>query len=87
MNTTASTNNNVATIESKKPANKQELIATNIKLLIEQLAPRISSFITATLRCWRNRWKIQQTASVILAALGPLIADEVTNEQLAEGAA
>jgi hypothetical protein len=30
---------------------------------------------------------IQQTASVILAALEPSIADEVTNEELAEVAA
>jgi antirestriction protein ArdC len=45
MNTTA-TNNNVATIDSKKPTSKQELIATNIKLLIEQLEAGHSAALT-----------------------------------------
>jgi hypothetical protein len=53
MNTTA-TNNNVATIDSKKPTSKQELIATNIKLLIEQLeagkSDALSNYLTAMSR-------------------------------------
>ena len=44
MNTTATTNN-VATI-SKKPATKQEIIAANIKLLIEQLEAGHSECLT-----------------------------------------
>jgi hypothetical protein len=46
MNTTAITHNNLATIDSKKPNTKQELIATNIKLLIEQLAAGQSEALT-----------------------------------------
>jgi hypothetical protein len=53
MNTTA-TNNNVATIDSKKPTSKQELIATNIKLLIEQLeagkSDALTNYLTAMSR-------------------------------------
>jgi len=45
MNTTANTNN-VATIDSKKPTTKQELIAANIKLLIEQLEAGHSDVLT-----------------------------------------
>ena len=54
MNTTATTNNNVATIDSKKPTSKQELIATNIKLLIEQLeagqSDALTNYLTAMSR-------------------------------------
>jgi hypothetical protein len=53
MNTTA-TNNNVATIDSKKPTSKQELIASNIKLLIEQLeagqSDALTNYLTAVSR-------------------------------------
>jgi hypothetical protein len=45
MSNTANTNN-VATINSKKPATKQELIAANIKLLIEQLEAGHSDALT-----------------------------------------
>jgi hypothetical protein len=45
MSTTATTNN-VATIDSKKPSTKQELIAANIKLLIEQLEAGHSDALT-----------------------------------------
>ena len=45
MNTTANTNT-VATIDSKKPTTKQELIAANIKLLIEQLEAGHSDALT-----------------------------------------
>ena len=45
MNTTADTMN-VATIDSKKPTTKQELIAANIKLLIEQLEAGHSEALT-----------------------------------------
>ena len=44
MNTTANTNN-VATI-SKKPSTKQEIIAANVKLLIEQLEAGRSECLT-----------------------------------------
>lgn len=54
MNTTATTNKNVATIDSKKPTSKQELIATNIKLLIEQLeagqSDALTNYLTAMSR-------------------------------------
>lgn len=54
MNTTAITNSNVATIDSKKPSTKQELIATNIKLLIEQLeaghSDALTNYLTAMSR-------------------------------------
>ena len=46
MNTTAITHNNLATIDSKKPNTKQELIATNVKLLIEQLEAGHSEALT-----------------------------------------
>lgn len=53
MSNTAATNN-VATIDSKKPLTKQELIATNIKLLIEQLeaghSDALTSYLTAMSR-------------------------------------
>ena len=53
MNTTANTNN-VATIDSKKPTTKQELIAANIKLLIEQLeaghSDALTNYLTAMSR-------------------------------------
>jgi hypothetical protein len=45
MNSTATTDN-VATIDSKKPSTKQELIAANIKLLIEQLEAGHSEALT-----------------------------------------
>jgi hypothetical protein len=44
MNTTANANN-VTTI-SKKPSAKQEIIATNVKLLIEQLEAGHSDALT-----------------------------------------
>jgi hypothetical protein len=54
MNTTATTNNNIATIDSKKPTSKQELIASNIKLLIEQLeagqSDALTNYLTAMSR-------------------------------------
>jgi antirestriction protein ArdC len=53
MNTTTTTNN-IATINSKKPNNKQELIAANIKLLIEQLeaghSEALTNYLTAMSR-------------------------------------
>src|SRR6202012_2277500 len=53
MNTTANTNN-VTTIDSKKPLTKQELIAANIKLLIEQLeaghSEALTNYLTAMSR-------------------------------------
>jgi hypothetical protein len=53
MNTTATTNN-IAAIDSKKPTNKQELIAANIKLLIEQLeaghSEALTNYLTAMSR-------------------------------------
>ena len=52
MNSTA-TINNVATI-SKKPSTKQEIVATNIKLLIEQLeagqSEALTNYLTAMSR-------------------------------------
>jgi hypothetical protein len=45
MSNTATTNN-VATIDSKKPSSKQELVAANIKLLIEQLEAGHSGALT-----------------------------------------
>jgi hypothetical protein len=51
---TIATTNNVATIDSKKPTNKQELIAANIKLLIEQLeagqSDALTNYLTAMSR-------------------------------------
>jgi len=53
MNSTATTNI-VTTIESKKPNTKQELIAANIKLLIEQLeaghSDALTNYLTAMSR-------------------------------------
>jgi hypothetical protein len=53
MSSTA-TDNNVATIDSKKPSTKQELIAANIKLLIEQLeagkSDALTNYLTAMSR-------------------------------------
>jgi hypothetical protein len=46
MSSVATTTNNVATIDSKKPSTKQELIAANIKLLIEQLEAGHSEALT-----------------------------------------
>ncbi len=47
----AAATNNVANIDSKKPSTKQELIAANIKLLIEQLeaghSEALSHYLTA----------------------------------------
>ena len=60
------TNNNLAAIDSKKPNSKQELIANNIKLLIEQLeaghSEALTNYLTAMSRfhifalatCWRS---------------------------------
>jgi hypothetical protein len=45
MSSTANTNN-IATANAKKPNTKQELIATNIKLLIEQLEAGHSNALT-----------------------------------------
>jgi len=54
MNTTAINHNNSATIDSKKPNTKQELIAANIKLLIEQLeagqSEALTNYLTAMSR-------------------------------------
>ncbi|WP_263358564.1 ArdC family protein [Acidicapsa ligni] len=51
---TIATTNNIATIDSKKPTNKQELIAVNIKLLIEQLeaghSEALTNYLTAMSR-------------------------------------
>ena len=48
------TTSNVATIDSKKPSTKQELIAANIKLLIEQLeaghSEALTNYLTAMSR-------------------------------------
>jgi hypothetical protein len=48
------TTNNIATIDSKKPTNKQELIAANITLLIEQLeaghSEALTNYLTAMSR-------------------------------------
>ena len=53
MNSTAATNT-VTTIDSKKPNTKQELIAANIKLLIEQLeagrSDALTNYLTAMSR-------------------------------------
>ena len=53
MNTTATTSN-TTTIDSKKPNTKQELIAANIKLLIEQLeagqSDALTNYLTAMSR-------------------------------------
>ena len=50
----SSTANNVTTIDSKKPQSKQELIAANIKLLIEQLeagkSDAFTNYLTAMSR-------------------------------------
>ena len=50
----AATTNNVANIDSKKPSTKQELIAANIKLLIEQLeaghSEALTNYLTAMSR-------------------------------------
>jgi hypothetical protein len=47
-------NNTIANIDSKKPTSKQELIATNIKLLIEQLeagqSDALTNYLTAMSR-------------------------------------
>jgi hypothetical protein len=54
MNSAANTNNSVTTINSKKPSTKQELIAANIKLLIEQLeaghSDALTNYLTAMSR-------------------------------------
>jgi hypothetical protein len=54
MNSAATANNTVATIDSKKPNTKQELIAANIKLLIEQLeagrSDALTNYLTAMSR-------------------------------------
>jgi hypothetical protein len=53
MNSAAATNNDTA-IDSKKPATKQELIAANVKLLIEQLeaghTETLTNYLTAMSR-------------------------------------
>ncbi len=50
----ANTMKTIATIDSKKPNTKQELIATNIKLLIEQLeaghSEALTNYLTAMSR-------------------------------------
>jgi hypothetical protein len=46
MSSVVTTSKNVATINSKKPSTKQELIAANIKLLIEQLEAGHSEALT-----------------------------------------
>jgi hypothetical protein len=46
MNSAATTTNSVTPIDSKKPSTKQELIAANIKLLIEQLEAGHSDALT-----------------------------------------
>ncbi len=54
MSNAATTTTNVATIDSKKPSTKQELIAANIKLLIEQLeaghSDALTNYLTAMSR-------------------------------------
>ena len=51
---TAATTDNITTIDSKKPLSKQELIAANIKLLIEQLeaghSDALTNYLTAMSR-------------------------------------
>jgi hypothetical protein len=48
------TTSNIAPIDSKKPSTKQELIAANIKLLIEQLdagqSDALTNYLTAMSR-------------------------------------
>jgi hypothetical protein len=46
MNSAPTTTNTIAAIDSKKPNTKQELIAANIKLLIEQLEAEKSDALT-----------------------------------------
>ena len=50
----AATTNTVTTIDSKKPSTKQEIIATNVKLLIEQLeagpSEALTNYLTAMSR-------------------------------------
>jgi hypothetical protein len=48
MSSIASTNN-VATLDSRKPNTKQEIIAANVKLLIEQLESGHSDALTSYL--------------------------------------
>jgi hypothetical protein len=67
----ATTTNIVTTIDSKKPNTKQELIAANIKLLIEQLeagrSDALTHYLTAMSRfhttalgmCWRSHGREQ----------------------------
>jgi hypothetical protein len=47
-------NNNIANIDSKKPTSKQELIANNIKLLIQHLeaghSDALTNYLTAMSR-------------------------------------
>jgi hypothetical protein len=47
-------NTNITTIDSKKPTTKQELIAANIKLLVEQLeaghSEALTNYLTAMSR-------------------------------------
>jgi hypothetical protein len=54
MSSIATTSNTVTTIDSKKPNTKQELIAANIKLLIEQLeagkSDALTNYLTAMSR-------------------------------------
>jgi hypothetical protein len=54
MNSAATTHHTVTTIDSKKPNTKQELIAANIKLLIEQLeaghSDALTNYLTAMSR-------------------------------------
>jgi hypothetical protein len=54
MNSAATIHNTVTTIDSKKPNTKQELIAANIKLLIEQLeagrSDALTNYLTAMSR-------------------------------------
>ena len=51
--------NTIATIDSKKPSTKQELIAANIKLLIEQLeaghSEALTNYLTAMSRFHKHR--------------------------------
>jgi hypothetical protein len=59
VSSTAATNN-VATIDSKKPSTKQELIAANIKLLIERLeagqSDALTNYLTAMSRFHNYRF-------------------------------
>ena len=69
MSSTANTK--TVAIDSKKPSTKQELIAANIKLLIEQLegghSEALTNYLTAMSRfhnyfsetCWRLRGREQ----------------------------